>query len=224
MADPLPTISENNNRRFLVNYLATLKLLTRLGEGSYCSSMKLEFKTGTAKTIALGFFVGITVGVVARAWMRWISTEPEFSWAGTIFIVIAFTIFFTVQSIVTVFRRRVRSRTATTLVRIFGVIFSLQLFFAAGAVMFPTVVIASIVLWTEGLKRLGRKGRIARVVLLALSLIIPINSSKDIISDFGWTIPTLGRILLFATIYSLVIIALRPTVRPYINENSVPKT
>ena len=185
--------------------------------------MKLEIKAGTAKTLALGFFVGITVGVVARVWMRWISTEPEFSWAGTIFIVIAFTIFFTVQSIVAVFRRRARSRTTTTLVRIIGVIFSLQLFFAAGAVMFPTVVIASIALWTEGLNRFGRKGRIARVVLLAISLVIPINSSKDIISDFGWTIPTLGRILVFAAIYSLVIIALRPTIRPYIKENSLPK-
>ncbi len=184
--------------------------------------MKWEIKAGTAQTLTLGFFVGVTVGVVARAWMRWISTEPEFSWSGSIFIVLAFTIFFTVQSIVTVFRRRVRSRLSTTLVRICGVIFSLQLFFAAGAVMFPTVVIASIVLWTEGLKRLGRKGRIAQVVLLALSLAIPINTSKEIISDFGWTIPTLGRILLFATIYGLVIIALRPTIRPYIKENSVP--
>ena len=54
-------------------------------------------------------------------------------------------------------------------------------------------------------------------------LAIPINISRDIISDFGWTIPTLGRILLFVTIYSLVIIAIRPTIRPYINENSVPK-
>ena len=185
--------------------------------------MKLEFKAGTAKTLALGFFGGITVGVVARAWMRWISTDPEFSWSGTIFIVMAFTIFFTAQSIVAVFRRRVRSSRATTLVRIFGVIFSLPLFSPAGAVMLPTVAIASIVLWTEGLKRLGRIGRIARAVLLVLSLAIPVNISRDIISNFGWTIPTLGRILLFVTIYSLVIIATRPTLKPYFGENSVPK-
>ena len=185
--------------------------------------LKLELKAGTGKTLALGFFGGITVGVLARVWMRWISTDPEFSWSGSIFIVMSFTIFFTTQSIVAVFRRRVRSRRATTLVRIFGVIFSLPLFSAAGAVMLPTVAIASIVLWTEGLKRLGRKGRIARAVLLVLSLAIPVNISKDIISDFGWTIPTLGRILLFATIYGLVIIATRPTLKPYFDENSGPR-
>ena len=185
--------------------------------------MKLEFKTGTAKTLALGFFGGIAVGIVARAWMRWIAPYPEFSWSGTISIIIAFTIFFTVQSIVTVFRRRVRSRRATTLVRIFGVIFTLPIFTAQGAVMLPTVAIASVVLWTNGLSKFGRIGRIVRVVLLALSLIIPVIISKDIVSDFGWTIPTLGRILLFAAIYSLVIIAMRPTIRPYIKENSVPK-
>lgn len=185
--------------------------------------MKLEFKAGAAKTLALGFLGGITVGVLARVWMRWISTDPEFSWSGSIFIVMSFTIFFTAQSIVAIFRRRVRSRRATTLVRVLGVLLSLPLFSAAGALMLPTVAIASIVIWTEGLSRLGGKGRIARVVLLALSLAIPINISRDIISDFGWTIPTLGRILLFATVYGLVIIATRPTLRPYIDENSVPR-
>lgn len=185
--------------------------------------MKLEFNAGAAKTLALGFFGGITVGVLARAWMRWISTDPEFSWSGTIFIVMSFTIFFTTQSIVAVFRRRVRSRRATNLVRIFGVIFSLPLFSAAGAIMLPTVAIASIALWTEGFSKLGGKGRVARVILLALSLAIPINISRDIISDFGWTITTLGRILLFAIVYGLVIIATSPTVKPYYGENSGPR-
>ena len=89
--------------------------------------------------------------------------------------------------------------------------------------MLPTVAIASVVLWTEGLSKFGGKGRIARVVLLALSLLVPLKISRDIISDFGWTIPTLGRILLFATIYGLVIVATQPTLKPYIGENSVAR-
>jgi len=185
--------------------------------------MKLQLKADAAKTLALGFLGGMTVGVLARVWMRWISTDPEFSWSGSIFIVMSFTIFFTAQSIVAIFRRRVRSRRATTLVRVLGVLLSLPLFSAAGAVMLPTVAIASIVLWTGVLNKFGGKGRVARVVLLALSLAIPINISRDIISDFGWTIPTLGRILLFVTIYSIVIIATRPTLKPYFGENSGPR-
>jgi len=137
--------------------------------------MKLQLKADAAKTLALGFLGGMTVGVLARVWMRWISTDPEFSWSGSIFIVMSFTIFFTAQSIVAIFRRRVRSRRATTLVRVLGVLLSLPLFSAAGAVMLPTVAIASIVLWTGVLNKFGGKGRVARVVLLALSLAIPIN-------------------------------------------------
>ena len=185
--------------------------------------MKLEIKADAAKTLALGFFGGITVGVVARAWMRWISTDPEFSWSGSIFIVMAFTIFFTVQSIVTVFRRQVRSRRGTTLVRVLGVLLSLPIFTAAGEVMLPTVAIASVVLWGEGLSKFGDKGRIARVVLLVLCLLVPLKISRDFIFDFGWTISTLGRILLFVVIYSLIIFSTRSTIRPYIDENSMPR-
>jgi len=35
----------------------------------------------------IGFGLGAAWGVVARAWMRLVSTEPEFSWSGTLMIV-----------------------------------------------------------------------------------------------------------------------------------------
>ena len=31
-------------------------------------------------------------GICARVWMRFIATDPEFTWAGTLFIVIGFGI------------------------------------------------------------------------------------------------------------------------------------
>ena len=34
----------------------------------------------------IGFGLGVAWGAVARAWMRLVSTDPEFSWAGTSFI------------------------------------------------------------------------------------------------------------------------------------------
>ena len=36
---------------------------------------------------ALGLALGAAWGVLARVWMRLISTDPEFSWSGTLFIV-----------------------------------------------------------------------------------------------------------------------------------------
>ena len=156
-------------------------------------------------------FGGITLGVTARLWMRWISTEPEFSWSGSIFIVIAFTIFTTSQALVYVLRRRVKSKKLNAVVRIGGAIFSLTIFSGAGALMFPTVFLVSIGLWQ---KRLDKR---IRYVLLALSLLIPIRQIMDFGSDFGWNLATLGRSLLFILIYSIVIALLKPTITPYLH-------
>lgn len=158
-------------------------------------------------------FSGFILGITARAWMRWISTDPEFTWSGTIFIVMAFMIFMTSQSIVMLLRQRYRARRSVLIARAGGVIFSLPLFSAAGLMMFPTVALASVGVWNPTL------GRRTRGVLILLSLIAPIKISIDLISDFGWTIATLGRIVLFLSIYLVVIIATRPTMTPFRGKN-----
>lgn len=176
--------------------------------------METEIRVGNARLIVSSLLGGFILGVVARAWMRWISTDPGFSWSGTIFIVMAFMIFAINQSIVFILRKRIIRKRSVLLVRTVGVIFSLPLFTAAGAIMFPTVALASIGMWNTAL------GKRTRGILLGLSLIIPIKISIDLISDFGWTLASLGRILLFASIYIVVIIAIRPTMTPFRNENN----
>lgn len=74
--------------------------------------------------------------------------------------------------------------------------------------MFPSVVLASFALWTGLLKRRGQ------LIFLSLSLIIPSIISKDIITEFGWSFATLGRILLFFLIYTVIVLAARPTTTP----------
>ena len=37
--------------------------------------------------IPLGVVAGFLLGIIARLWMRWISTDPEFTWSGSIYIV-----------------------------------------------------------------------------------------------------------------------------------------
>ena len=141
--------------------------------------------------------------------MRWISTDPEFSWSGTIFIIGAFTIFTTTQATVFVLRRKTKNKRVTLIIRGGGILFSLPIFGAAGAIMFPTVALVSIALWQ---KKLDKKVRIA---LCFIGSIIPILQITDFISDFGWTIATLGRILLFIAIYGVVIILIKSTVSPF---------
>lgn len=176
--------------------------------------METEIRVGNGRLIVTSLFGGFVLGVIARAWMRWISTNPEFSWSGTFFIVMAFMIFAINQSIVFILRKKLKRKRSVLLVRIAGVIFTLPLFTAAGAIMFPTVALASVAIWNTAL------GKRTRGILLGLSLIIPIKISIDIISDFDWTIGSFGRILLFASIYIVVIIATRPTMTPFRDENS----
>lgn len=72
--------------------------------------------------------------------MRMISTDPEFSWSGTIFIVIGFTIFGLTQGIAVAARRATGRRWVINVGRLFGAIGTLPLFVAAGGIMMPTVV------------------------------------------------------------------------------------
>ena len=69
--------------------------------------------------IVAAFGVGGAVwGVVARAWMRLITEEPEFTWSGTLFIVGLFAVVATVQGCALAVRRRRWPRWAQAPVRV----------------------------------------------------------------------------------------------------------
>ena len=154
--------------------------------------------------IPLGFIGGLTLGVIARLWMRWIATDPEFTWGGTIGILAGFTLFFTAQSTVFFAVRKGWSRRSTIIVRILAIPLSMLLFSAQGAVMLPTVVTGSLALWRTSWPKL------LRVVLGLVSLAIPFTVVSGIAEDFGLGIATIGRTLLFALIYGLVIAVAQP--------------
>ena len=161
-----------------------------------------------ALLIPCGALVGLVLGIIARAWMRWISTDPEFSWGGTIGILIGFVVFFTAHATVLLGRRRGWSRRWLTVTRVVAAILSLGIFGAAGSSMLPTVLTASL--------GLGRTDwpRFVRRVVIVLSVIIPIFLVRDIGSDFGWNLVTAGRVILFVLIYHVIISVARITVAP----------
>jgi hypothetical protein len=158
--------------------------------------------------IPSGVITGLILGIVARAWMRWISTDPEFTWAGTFFIVLAFTIYGAVHSLVFFVRQGGWSKRKVNLIRIGAIFLSLPLFGAAGAQMLPTVLTGSLARWRSDWWPW------IRVLLGICSVVIPINVIRGIGNDFGWGIATLGRVLLFIAIYSVVIAATRSATSP----------
>lgn len=162
------------------------------------------------KIILAAVFGGLVLGVIARLWMRWIASEPDFSWSGTIFIIQSFTIFATTQAVVYVLRRKVRTRRLTSIIRVGGILLSLPIFGGAGVVMLPTVALAAIAFWRKTLNKW------VRIALLTIGLIPTVPIIAEIGKDFGWNFVTLGKSLLFLLIYSTVVFLLKPTLTPYI--------
>jgi hypothetical protein len=158
--------------------------------------------------IPAGFVAGALLGVVARLWMRWISTDPEFSWSGTTFIVLAFAVFGAAQAGAWAARHAGWRRSATCLVRFVAAVLSLGLFTAAGAMMLPTVVAASLARWRRDWPRPWRIG--VAVISVPIAAVVV----WDIARHGGWTVWTFGRVALFLAIYGVIVTATQPTVAP----------
>lgn len=105
--------------------------------------------------VIAGALLGLGWGMAMRAWMRFIATDPEFSWSGTVFILAAATIAGAVLGLA-----RDRRRAG-------GIgwwrlsILALFLLGAGGAVMWPTVI-----LWAAAI---GRRRPVWLVLVLGIA-------------------------------------------------------
>lgn len=91
------------------------------------------------KPVLTGAIIGLAWGVVIRLWMRYISTDPEFTWAGTGYIVGAATLVGTLLG-VAVYRRSLGKGNWW---RLNGLAI-LALGVAAGGIMMPTVLVGGL--------------------------------------------------------------------------------
>ena len=118
--------------------------------------------------------LGLLLGIVARAWMRLISVEPEFTVPGTLAIVLGFAFFAAMQSIAAIATQRPWRDWPRRGARCLGVLGLLPLFVAAGAVMAPAVILAGIAVWHPRWPTLLRciLGVVAAANVVAVSLTI----------------------------------------------------
>jgi len=93
-----------------------------------------------------GLAGGLAWGVSARVWMRFISTDPQFTWNGTLFIVIGFGLAGLAQSAAFLGRRAHLRRPQMTALRVATFASLLPLGMAAGGPVFPTIVLAPLAL------------------------------------------------------------------------------
>jgi hypothetical protein len=161
-----------------------------------------------AQTLSVGLFGGTALGVVARAWMRVISDDPEFSWNGTLFIVGGFATFGLTQSVVAVLRRRTIRRTKLTVVRVVGGIGMLPLFGAAGSIMLPTVVGGGL-----AYARADWRKR-TRAICVAVAAAPVLFVGNQLVDNFGWSFHALFGFAAMLAIYATIIWATQFTFGP----------
>jgi hypothetical protein len=155
-----------------------------------------------------GFLVGGLVwGVVARLWMRLITTESEFTWSGSLFIVGAFTIAATAQGVALAARRRRWPRWAQGIIRSLALVLALPLGAGAGIVMLPALVTGSIALgrtnWRWG-------WRVAFAAVAAVNTVILLRLFA---TELPWVRAVTGWLAMIA-VYAVIIGALALTLRP----------
>lgn len=119
--------------------------------------------------ILLGMLMGLLWGIGARAWMRLISPDPEFSWSGTLFILGVATVVGTLLGLAAVGRTGSRPRLARGL----GASAVLPLGIGAGIVMLPPILAGAFAL--PGPLPLRR----TRVLLLGLPCVGPLAIGLD---------------------------------------------
>lgn len=157
---------------------------------------------------ALGLLGGATLGVVARAWMRLISDDPEFSWGGTAAVVGGFAVWGCVQGFAMAVRRAASRRWVVIGARVVGIAGTLPLFFGAGSILAPTVL-------AGGLGRHRRDWkRWLRCVLGGIAAAPVIAVAVQLHSSWAWTWRWWVGMVGLVAIYGLVIEASGSTIAP----------
>jgi hypothetical protein len=130
--------------------------------------------------------------------MRLITDDPEFSWSGTIFIVLAFTVAGAGHGVAWAVRRAgVRRRWSTT-ARVAAGVLTLPIFAGAGGMMLPTVFGASVA---------GARTdwpRAARVAAALVAIPVPVIIGADLVDNGITPGVLLGALLMVAT-YGVVV-------------------
>jgi hypothetical protein len=155
-------------------------------------------RASTAVVLAASFAVGTSLGAVGRVWMRFVTTREEFSWSGTLFIVVGFGVAFAGQAGVYLARRNRTSRRAFIGLRVLALVTLLPLSFGAGALGFPVIVLAPLAVIRTGWNRW------LRILLGVLALSAVVGVAANLFSDLDLTRAAVGSVW-FGAIYAVLV-------------------
>jgi hypothetical protein len=157
--------------------------------------------------LLLGATAGAAWGVVARAWMRLISHQLEFSWGGTIAIITIFALFGFGQALAALTRRPGHSRRAQIGGRVVAIAATLPLGVAAGSIMLPATLLGAIALGRSDWHRLIR---LALALLAAVPIVYVLS---ELLNDLPLWRALVGWLLMLV-VYTPLVWALSRSLRP----------
>jgi hypothetical protein len=138
--------------------------------------------------------------------MRFISAEHEFTWGGTIAIVLIFGLFGFGQAAAAVLRRSGRGPRAWVAGRVLAVATTLPLAMAAGMMMYPFVLLAAVARGRIGMHRLGR------LALLGLAAVPTLFVLRQLLEELPYARAVVGWALMFV-VYAQLVWAFAPALR-----------
>lgn len=157
-------------------------------------------------TVGLAVLGACAFTVPARAWMRLVSSEPDFTWAGTIGIAVGFSILFAGAALNLAARRNGWSRRATWAVRILGAVLILPAFGGAGLLVLPTALLGGIAVARPD----WRRARIPLALAAVATLVLVATTIPGDGLHAGRA--ALGILLLPAFVWPLILAARMPFV------------
>jgi hypothetical protein len=149
--------------------------------------------------LVASFFTGAVLGIVARIWMRFITgRHSEFSWDGTLFIIIGFGVMFLGQAGVYLARRSGLRLFGFVALRVVAIVALLPLAAGAGTFAFPIIVFAPLAIIRTGWNRW------LRLLFGVFALLSGVFIAFTLFSDLSAMRATIGLVW-FALIYGILV-------------------
>lgn len=168
---------------------------------------RLALPVSPPAALLAGAALGVLWGIVARGWMRFISAEHEFSWEGTLAIVLIFAIFGLGQTVAAIVRRSTHGRRTQLAGRIVAIATTLPMGMAAGAMMLPSTVVGAVALGRTSMAPRWRA--VLALVAAGLTLIV----LRQLLDDLDLWRALVGWALMFV-VYLPLVWALARSLRP----------
>ncbi len=155
-------------------------------------------RSSSGAVLAVSFAVGAAWGGFARVWMRYITTHEEFSWFGTVFIVVGFAVMFAGQAAVYLARRNEASRRVFIGLRALAIVTLLPLSFGAGSLGFPVIVLGPLAVIRSGWNQW------LRVLVGVVVLLVAVGVSASFFADLSLLRAAIGSAW-FAVVYAVLV-------------------